>query len=98
MFEILAGKSRSALTGPGIFALGKTLCSGPDFALTLNKHGKDLFKQIAGADGVKRLSEKSCVIEKALFRGKTVLVGIYHDDSEYPSEFVIPEKYKFDLD
>ena len=65
---------------------------------TLNKFEKELFEKIANADGVKRLSQNSCIIEKAMFRGKTVLVGIYHDDSEYPSEFVIPEKYKFDLD
>jgi hypothetical protein len=98
MFEILADKRTSALTSPGIFASGKTLFSGLDFALTLNKFGRELFEKIAGADGVKKLSENSCLIEKTIFRGKTVLVGIYHDNSEYPSEFVIPEKYEFELE
>jgi hypothetical protein len=98
MFEISADKRTSALTGPGIFASGKTLCSGPDFALTLNKFAKDLFDRIASADGVERLSENSCIIEKALFREKPVLLGVYRDNSEYPSEFVIPEKYKFELE
>ena len=98
MFEIRVGKRTSTLRGPGIFAWGKTLFSGPDFTLTLNKFGKELWLQIAAADGVEKISENSCVIKTALFRGKTVLVGIYHDDSEYPSEFVIPEEYEFELE
>jgi hypothetical protein len=98
MFKILTDKRTSALMGPDICASGRTLCSGPDFALTLNKFEKELFKKIATADGVEKLTENSCVIKNALFRGETVLVGIYHDNSEYPSEFVIPEKHRYELE
>lgn len=96
MFEILAGKKTSALKGEEIFASGKTLFSGSDFVLTLNRYGKETFEKIAAADGVDKIGGM-CIIEKALFRGETVLVGICQDNSEYPSEFVIPEKYEFKL-
>lgn len=96
MFEISANKNTATLMGEGISASGKTLFSGSDFVLTLNKYGKETFERIAAAEGVKKIGGM-CIIEDALFEGKKVLVGICQDSSDYHSEFVIPEKYEFKL-
>jgi hypothetical protein len=98
MFEIEADKATSSLRGSGIFITAATLCCGPDFALTLNRFGKASFDQIANAKGVRKLSANACIIEGVLFRGKPVVLGIYCDDSDYHSEFAIPDKFRHSLE
>ncbi len=94
MFKIEADKRTSLLIGPDISVSAMILCCGGDFSLTLNRFAKASFDQIAAAKGVRKIAENACIIEGVLFQNKPVVLGIYHDESFFPSEFAIPEKFR----